>query len=165
MLADPNPFALVTAAHLLTRKTRGNASRRHAEKWRLTRLLYLRNWDKQSIIDLYFVIDWMMRLPAELERDLHRDAMTLERKMAMRHISSAERFGIEKGELIGRKVGREEGLRAGKAKLIAQMLSVRFDYTVGYMRKRVAGATEEQLDRWAIRLLSAATLDEVFRDN
>src|SRR5471032_2993867 len=48
LLADPNPFALVTAAHLLTRKTRGDAARRHVEKWRLTRLLYLRNWDLRA---------------------------------------------------------------------------------------------------------------------
>src|SRR5471032_1968843 len=96
-LADPNPFALVTAAHLLTRKTRGNVARRHAEKRRLTRLRYLRNWDKQNIIDLYLVIDWMMRLPTELERALRRDVLISERKIAMRHISLMERFGIEKG--------------------------------------------------------------------
>ncbi|MGE0802453.1 MAG: hypothetical protein AB7O55_29420 [Lautropia sp.] len=29
LLADPNPFALVTAAHLLTRGTRGRSSRRY----------------------------------------------------------------------------------------------------------------------------------------
>lgn len=81
---------------MLTRKTRGDAARRHVEKWRLTRLLYLRNWDKQSIIDLYFVIDWMMRLPAELERNLRRDILILERKIAMRHIASMERFGWKK---------------------------------------------------------------------
>jgi len=153
LLADPNPFALVTAAHLLTRKTRGDAARRHVEKWRLTRLLYLRNWDKQSIIDLYFVIDWMMRLPAELERDLHRDVMTLERKMTMRHICSAERFGIEKGEL------------KGQVKMLTRQLSARFGYSPRDMRKRLTGASDEQLEKWSLRLLSAATLDDVFRDN
>ncbi|WP_295993750.1 transposase [Rugamonas sp.] len=189
LLGDPNPFALVTVAHLLTRKTRGDAARRHAEKWRLARLLFLRNWDKQSIIDLYLVIDWMMRLPAELEQRLWRDVAAWERKVAMRHISSIERIGMERGRKIGReegvrvgiKEGHEKGLREGerkgerkgalkgavdgKSKLLAHMLSVRFDYTVGYMRKRLAGATGEQLDRWAIRLLTAASLDEVFRDH
>src|SRR5471032_3127725 len=125
----------------------------HVEKWRLTRLLYLRNWNKQSIIDLYFVIDWMMRLPAELERDLHRDVMTLERKMTMRHICSAERFGIEKGEL------------KGQVKMLTRQLSARFGYSPRDMRKRLTGASDEQLEKWSLRLLSAATLDDVFRDN
>ena len=153
LLADPNPFALVTAAHLLTRKTRGDAARRHVEKWRLTRLLYLRNWDKQSIIDLYFVIDWMMRLPAELEHTLQRDVLILERKMAMRHICSMERYGMEKGEL------------KGQVKMLTRLLSARFGYSLRDMRKRLTGASDEQLEKWSLRLLSAATLDDVFRDN
>lgn len=153
LLADPNPFALVTAAHLLTRKTRGNAARRHAEKWRLTRLLYLRNWDKQSIIDLYFVIDWMMRLPEELEERLQRYVLILERKIIMRHISSMERFGMRKGEL------------SGQVKMLTRLLSARFGYSRRDMRKRLTGASDEQLGEWSVRLLSAATLDDVFRDN
>ena len=35
LLADPNPFALVTAAHLLTQRTRGDNAGRYAAKWRL----------------------------------------------------------------------------------------------------------------------------------
>ena len=50
LLQDPNPFALVTAAHLLTRETRGDAQRRYAAKWRLARLLYERDWDRQRPI-------------------------------------------------------------------------------------------------------------------
>jgi hypothetical protein len=67
-LEDPNPFALVTAAHRLTRATRGDTESRYAAKWRLARLLYKRDWDRQRIIDLF--IDWMMRLPPELENKL-----------------------------------------------------------------------------------------------
>ncbi|MBK8386673.1 MAG: hypothetical protein IPL11_13965 [Candidatus Accumulibacter sp.] len=32
--------------------------------------LYERHWDRQRIIDLFSVIDWLMRLPAELEQRL-----------------------------------------------------------------------------------------------
>ena len=45
LLADPNPFALVTAAHLLTQQTRRNPEARYAAKWRLARLLYERGWE------------------------------------------------------------------------------------------------------------------------
>ncbi|MGE3925078.1 MAG: DUF4351 domain-containing protein, partial [Lautropia sp.] len=49
LLADPNPFALVTAAHLLTRSTRGAPQRRLAAKRRLVRLLYERAWNRERI--------------------------------------------------------------------------------------------------------------------
>ena len=42
-LEDPNPFALVTAAHLFTRRTKGDPEQRYAAKWRLAKLLYERN--------------------------------------------------------------------------------------------------------------------------
>ncbi|NMQ29714.1 cytosolic protein, partial [Candidatus Accumulibacter phosphatis] len=36
----------------------------------MAKLLYERKWDKQRIIDLFSVIDWLMRLPTELEKRL-----------------------------------------------------------------------------------------------
>jgi hypothetical protein len=109
LLEDPNPFALVTASHLLTRQTRGDNAGRYAAKWRLSRLLYERDWDKQRIIDLFSVIDWMMRLPPELECRLWRDIQALERNMSMRYVTSVERIGIEKGRLLGLEQGLEQG--------------------------------------------------------
>ena len=76
LLADPNPFALVTAAHLFTRQTKGDPEQRYAAKWRLAKLLYERKWDKQRIIDLFSVIDWLMRLPTELEKRLMQEVYT-----------------------------------------------------------------------------------------
>jgi len=43
LLDNPNPFALVTAAHLLTQQTRNNPSGRYDAKWQLARLLYERD--------------------------------------------------------------------------------------------------------------------------
>jgi len=47
LLADPNPFALVTAAHMLTQQTRKPPELRAEAKWRLAQVLYTRNWDAQ----------------------------------------------------------------------------------------------------------------------
>jgi hypothetical protein len=63
---EENVFAYVTAAHILTQKTRKNAQDRFDAKRQLVRLLYERQWDKQRVIDLIFVIDSMMTLPAWL---------------------------------------------------------------------------------------------------
>ena len=59
---DPNPFALVTAAHLRTRRTKQDPQARYQAKRALVRLLYRRGWDRQRILDLFAVLDWMMRL-------------------------------------------------------------------------------------------------------
>ena len=37
------------------------------------RLLYERNWNKSRILDFFAVLDWMMRLPEELEIELWHD--------------------------------------------------------------------------------------------
>ena len=156
LLSNTNPFALVTAAHLLTQASRGDVRRRYAAKRQLTQLLYQRGWNERSIIDLYRVIDWMMHLPEELAWQLHREVADWEREKQMRYITSIER--------LGRKEGKIEGKIEGKRDLLAELLCQRFGCPIRTVHARMAGATDEQLKRWARRLFSAATLDEVFRE-
>ncbi|EFI35600.1 conserved hypothetical protein [Desulfonatronospira thiodismutans ASO3-1] len=52
LLESDNAFALVTAAHLLTKKTQGKPEERYAAKIRLIRILFARGWDRQRILDL-----------------------------------------------------------------------------------------------------------------
>jgi hypothetical protein len=56
-------FALLTTTHILTQRTRKNDKGRYKSK-------QLFKWNKQRVIDLFRVIDWMMRLPGELEYQL-----------------------------------------------------------------------------------------------
>ena len=154
LLEDPNPFALVTAAHLFTRRTRGDPEQRYAAKWQLAKLLYERHWDKQRIIDLFGVIDWLMRLPNELEQRLLQEVYTLERNVTMPYVTSAERFGIEKG--------LQQGLQQGEVALLQRQLSRRFGPLPDAVRARLTSASIDQLETWAIRVLDAASLDEVF---
>ncbi len=122
----PNPFALVTAAQLLTRQTKKDAQARRMAKWRLAKLLYERNWDKQRIIDLFGVIDWMMQLPLDLQQSLWQDLQTLERNQIVPYITSVERIGIEKGLQQGLQQGRQEGRQEGKGVLLQKQLQRRF---------------------------------------
>ena len=148
LLGDPNPFALVTAAHLLTQQTRRDPEARYAAKWRLARLLYERGWEKQRVIDLYLVIDWLLRLPELLERRLWTSITTLERKKKMPYVSSAERFGIEKGE----------------AALLRRLLTRRFGPLPEWVDERLSHAAIEDLETWGDRVLDAAKLTDVFED-
>ncbi|AHE96953.1 RpnC/YadD family protein [Thioalkalivibrio paradoxus] len=166
LLADPNPFALVTAAHLLTRQTRHDPQGRYAAKWRLARLLYQRDWDRQRIIDLFAVIDWLLRLPQELEERLWGAVMELEKEKNMPYVTSVERIGLRRGLEQGRKEGLQEGSRIGRqegeAIVLLRQIELKFGPPDAAVRKRVQSADAETLLRWSERILTAASLDELF---
>jgi hypothetical protein len=165
LLTESNPFALVTAAHLLTQQTRGNAPDRYAAKWRLARLLYERDWDRQRIIDLFSVIDWMMALPDALQRHLWNELEQLERTKRMPYITSVERFGIEKGIQQGIQIGEERGEQRGEqrgaANLLLRLIERRFGPPDEATRERIRASDPDTLLNWSERILDAKTLDEV----
>jgi hypothetical protein len=167
LAGEMNPFALITMAHLQTQRTHGAPARRFAAKWRLTRLLYERHWDKQRVLDLYKVIDWLMRLPPELDRALQVRIAQLEKERGMAWISSAERIGREDGLKEGLEKGREEGRQEGRRHaardLLTGLLEERFGVLDPATSARLADASTEQLFGWARAFVEAATLDEVFR--
>lgn len=164
LLAHRNPFALVTAAHLLTQQTRHNAHRRRIVKWRLTKLLYARPGDKRRIINLFKLIDWMMRLPEGLQARYMRCAVALQRRSNMTYITSLERHAIGKGIRHGRRKGLKEGRQEGRAEVLACMLAKRFGPLDAALLQRVATADVEQLSAWALNFVDAGSLNEVFGD-
>ena len=128
--------------------------RRYAAKWRLARPLYERHWDKQRIIDRFSVIDWLMRLPTELEQRLLQEVCTLERNLSMPYVTSAERFGIERGLQQG-------GQKQGEAALLQRQLARRFGPLSDAGAARLASASIDQLATWARKVLDAESLDNV----
>jgi predicted transposase YdaD len=72
------------------------------------------------------------------------------------------RKGREEGREEGREVGRQEGRQLGEASVLVRQLERRFGPLSRQVRARVGTAGEEELLRWADRVLTAATLDEVF---
>ena len=173
LLTMDNSFAVVTATHVLTQQTRKNAVERYKAKRLLVRLLYQRQWDKQRIIDLFGVIDWMMRLPEELEQQLWQDIEIFEENEKMRYVTSIERFIIAKerqealleGLQEGLQEGRQEGLLEGEAKMLELMLKHRFGDLSDTVVNRLRDAKEDQLKQWLISAISAANLDAVFNDD
>lgn len=156
---------LVTAANLLTRQTKGDDRQRLAAKWRLAKLLYERNRDKQRIIDLISVIDWMMQVPKDLQNQLWQDIEQLERNRTMPYITSVERIGIEKGMQQGKIEGRLEGKLEGETTLLERLLTRRFGPPSADTQARLKTATLEQLEQWADNILDAVTLEDVFKNH
>jgi len=154
LLSIDNAFALITAAHILTQKTRKESQARYEAKLRLVRLLYERQWDKQRIIDLFEVVDWLMKLPKWLETKIFQEIESIERKENMRYINSVQRMYMEKF--------RAEGVVTGEVKVLKKLLEKRFGSLPTWAINKLENAAEQELDTWSEPILSAETLMAVF---
>ena len=146
--ADPNPFALATAAHLLAQATRQNPQQRLAHKLALTRRLYQRGWTRQEVLDLYEFIDWFLALPESLEEAFLDEIHELEESTKMRYLSNAEYIGMKRGQ----------------QQVLRQLLRRRFGDPPAWVDTKLQEGTLPQLEQWADQLLDADTLEVVFKE-
>jgi len=107
--AGENPFGTVVRAYLKARETTQDHSERLIWKWRLTKELYQRGLDKDTILNLFRFIDWIMQLPEELEQAFKDRLGHFEAERKMPYVTSIERMGKKEGLLQGRQEGRQEG--------------------------------------------------------
>ena len=156
LAADPNPFALATAAHLLAQATRKDPRQRLAGKLALTRRLYQRGWTKPEVLDLYEFIDWLLALPEALEDVFLDEIHELEESTKMRYISSAERIGMRRGT--------ELGIQQGGASILRRQLRRRFGEPPAWVESKLQEGTPPQLEQWADQLLDADTVEAVFKE-
>ena len=168
----------------------GDPQARFHAKYTLVRLLYERGWDRQRILDLFAVLDWMMRLPDSLEQKLWQAIETLEGETSMRYVTSVERLATERGLQQGMKQGLQQGmqeglqqgmqqgmqqglqqglqqgvqqgLQQGEVAVLKRQLCKRFGELPEEVDARLNKATLEQLEIWADRVLDARTLEGVF---
>lgn len=150
---DRNPFALLTLAHLATRATRHDPVARKAEKWQLLKHLYRKGWAAQEVLDFYQVLDWMMRLPKELEQQLRQDVNTLEGEMTMRYVTSFERLAMEEG--------MEKGIQQGQSRLLMRILARRFGELPPWAEEKLTKASATELESWLDSALDAGSLPAV----
>jgi hypothetical protein len=115
------------------------------------RLLYRHGWDRQRILDLFAVVDWMMRLPDPLEQSPRNEIQTIEGESKMAYVTSVERLaiqrGMQEGEARGRGEGRMEGRTEGQAELLARLLTKRFGPLPPEIHAQLTQATTDQLER------------------
>jgi hypothetical protein len=73
--------------------------------------------------------------------------------------------GVKQGLEEGVKQGLQQGLEQGERKVLLRLLRRRFGAKVdGEVERRIAAASGEQIEIWAERVLSAATLGELLAD-
>ncbi len=156
--ASDNLFAIVVMAHLKTRATRHDPEDRLRWKNRLARHLYRAGHERQDVLELLRFIDWVLRLPPELEQRFDENLERFEAETKMRYVTRWERKGIEKGL----QQGLERGMLQGEASLLKRLLKRRFQQLPPWVEQRLEVASREELERWADRVTEVEALEEVF---
>ena len=186
LLRSENVFALVTAAHLMTRATSHQLIQRADVKLVLASLLYEKGWSARRVVTTMHVLDWMMALPEELQRSFEEQVLFLEGVKKVPYMDSWQRHGWERGHAEGREAGRdaghkagfaqglqeglvggrqeglEEGLMAARREILEALLYARFGPLPAETRERIACAASDELLVWNLRTLDADTLDDIF---
>ncbi|NEO27184.1 MAG: transposase [Kamptonema sp. SIO4C4] len=134
-----NPFAVIVEAHRETQKTRKQPNNRYQEKLRIIKTLYQRGYERQDILELFRLIDWMMTLPPSLEENLTTEIYRYEEERKMPYVTNVERIGMEKG----RQEGRYEGIREA----ILEVLEVRFETVSDSLVETINGFQDDSLLR------------------
>ncbi len=70
--------------------------------------------------------------------------------------------GLRKGIRLGKAEAKAKGKAEAKAELLLRELEFRFGGVPTSVRQRIHAGGEADFDRWAERILTAASLDELF---
>lgn len=106
------------------------------------------------MLELFRFIDRLLALPPELEQRFDDELRELETETKMRYVTSIERRSLEQGI--------QRGIVQGEASILRRQLKRRFQRLPAWVEERFAGASREELERWADRVISAESLEDVF---
>jgi hypothetical protein len=151
--ASTNRFAIVVMAHIKTRETQHDMEHRQYWKFRIIRHAYDRGYQRQDIIRLFHFIDWIMRLPDDLEREWIVQVEQMEAERHMDYVTSVERFAIQKGHDEGQKKGHETAIR-----LLLRLLTHRFGATPALLQERLQSLTLDQIEQFMDVALTSQSL-------
>ncbi|EIC20973.1 RpnC/YadD family protein [Thiorhodovibrio frisius] len=148
--ASDNVFGLVVMAQIRAKVT-DDAETLKRWKFRLMRLMYDRGYGRALIQELFRLIDWMVRLPAELEAEFRKELFELEEQYHMPYLTTVEQAGIEKG------------VQQGEATILMMQMEEKFGSdSVEAHRERIVAADPEKLLQWSKRILTAETPETIF---
>ena len=170
-LARTNPFAVVIMAQLQAVRHR-NHRKRLNPALTLARMLYEHGYPPAQIGVLLRLIEWMLRLPKDLEPTYLNTVQSLKQEGTMGYMMIAERQGLAKGLVQGEAIGltkgeakgRIEGRVEGQADTLLRQVQRRFGPVDEAVTQRIQSADSAHLEIWSLNFVDADTLDDVFRD-
>jgi flagellar biosynthesis/type III secretory pathway protein FliH len=152
-------------AHLKAQETKRDPVEQQGWKLWLARRLYRLGYDRQQILDLFSVIDWVLKLPEPQALDFWLQLQEFEEEKRMRYITSVERIGmqqgLEKGLQQGLEQGKQEGIQQGQAEMVLRLLNRRFGAVSPRLAGRVRAVPSQRMPDLLDVALTASVLEEV----
>ncbi len=134
-------------AHLKAVETKGGNDQRYRWKLILIKRLYRQGYAKADVIRLFAFIDWVMSLPADMEKGLWTEIQKFEEETNMEYVTSVERIGMEKGSL----------------NLLCRLIAKRFKTAYESLPPIFTGLRAEDIEDPGERFLDAESVDEIRR--
>jgi flagellar biosynthesis/type III secretory pathway protein FliH len=119
---------------------------RYQLKREMIRDLFQRGMPVKKVSKILSLIDWLMILPEDLEKQFNTELQAQQKTNTMIPISSFElavlEQGIEKGLERGRQEGRQEGNRKKAQEDVLDVLETRFGEISDLVREQVQSLTD-----------------------
>ena len=165
-----NPFGVIVLAQLAALKTRKNPDARFTVKSSLTRKLYEQGLNRDTILNLYKFLDWVLTLPEALEIRYNDCIHQIEEERTVAYITTAERIGMKKGYEQGIQQGIQQGMQQGMQQgalegekvLLTKLLNRRFAHLSSAYVAKIKKADAETLLMWGEKILDAKSIEDVF---
>ena len=157
------PSAVIILANWAAQRTRRDMPERLRWKWDLTRRLYDAGFSHKDVLELYRLLDWLMRLPDGLDREYKEKVREYEQSKTMPYVTSIERLGREEGRVEGRVEGRADALREN----VLDILDARFGEVPFSLREGVNALADiprlKALHRLAVTCAGLADFERALR--
>lgn len=163
LLAPNNPFAVVLLAQLEA-NARHPGQERLVRKTQLIRRLIDWRYDESQIQALFLIIDAMLPLPEPLEQAFTEAITQLEEETHMTYVSSVERVRLQRERDKARQEGRQAGELKGASEILAAQITRKFGALPDWADVRIQQADEAALSRWAVQILDAQRIEDVFAE-
>jgi len=157
---DSNPFAIAVMAHLQSMSTSKDLINRRHWKIRLTKMLYNKGYSRETVLELFRFIDWVIELPEDEVDTFWQEVEAYEQEKKMPYVTSVERLGVKKGFLEGEIKGEIKG----SSNIFILLIEKRFGKISPEILAKIEQADPPQIQAWSLQFLDATTLEEVFKD-
>lgn len=154
--ASDNVFALVVRAQIHAKRLKDGASRQQV-KIILIRLLYERGYSRKQVVELFTIIDWIIQLPRELEEGFAETIYAIQEEKKMAYVNTIER--VERRKAV--KEGQVKGRKETALNMLQNLIQLKFGGLPNWAQQKLATASLEELNHWAMGILTAETLEDL----
>jgi hypothetical protein len=90
----------------------------------LIKTLYEKGYPRQDILNLFRFIDWMMKLPDDMEKEFWEEIQQYEEDKHMPYVTSVEKIGYQRGMFEGIELALQIKFGSHSLRLVPQLRAI-----------------------------------------